>query len=194
MIDPFNLTNSNRSHAELEELLLFSIFVANKVATATATKLSWFLYYYHCERYTTSPFSRLRRLVHHQRLEAQLRWARVSPYKKNLIACKQLARLKTDLQEITLHELLQIHGVGDKTARMFLLYSREDQPYAVLDTYVLRWLRDLGHEVPMHQPTGPQYRRLEVKFLNEADSLSMTPLQLDRQIWTTNAIGSQHET
>ncbi len=190
MIDPFNLTNSNRSHAELEELLLFSIFVANKIATATATKLDWFLTQQHCEHKRGSPFSKLRSLIIDRKLEKQVKWARVSPYKKNLIACEQLARLGRNLEGMTLYDLLQIHGVGDKTARMFLLYSREDQPYAVLDTYVLRWLRGLGHTVPMHQPTGPQYRRLEVTFLNEADNLGVTPLQLDRQIWTTNAIGN----
>ena len=180
----------NRSTAELEELLLFSIFAANKPAKLTATKPEWFLTQYHCELRRGSPFRKLRSLIVGAKLEAQLKWARLSPYTKNLAACRQLARLDKSLGEISLNELLQVHGVGDKTARMFLLYSREDQPYAVLDTYVLSWLKRQGHEVPPHHPTGNVYRRLEIAFLDEADKLEMTALELDRAIWTNNAIGS----
>lgn len=43
MIDPFNVTNYNRTQAQLQEWLLFSIFVAGKKATTQAAALDRFL-------------------------------------------------------------------------------------------------------------------------------------------------------
>lgn len=190
MIDPFNLTKFDRSHDELEELLLFSIAAANKPAKLTAAKVDWFLRDNYCKRRRGSPCKKLRMLIKTGLLEKQLKWSRLSPYKKNTIACYNLSELPWSLNDITLDQLLSIHGVGEKTARMFLLYSRPNQKIAVLDTYVLQWLKHRGHDVPKHHPTGPTYKRLEISFLNEARALGTTPLELDRKIWTSNAIGS----
>lgn len=190
MIDPFNITNFDRTHAELEELLLFCIAAANKPAVTIATKLSWFLYYQHCERCRTSPANRVRRLIKNGKLEAQMRWARLSPYKKNIRAFTEVADLRTPLSEIALTELVHIHGIGDKTARMFLLYTRPDQRLAVLDVHVLRWMGARGHVVPKWHPTGNVYRKLEIGFLNECLAAGKTPVEMDREIWTTNAIGN----
>ncbi len=191
MIDPFQITNFNRTHAELEELILFSIFAANKPAVQIATKLDWFLTQQHCVRRRGPPLKKVRSLAHADLLEAQLKWARLSPYTKNLAACHQLASLPWYLVEITVDQLTEIHGVGEKTARMYLLYSRPDQHVAVLDTHVLRWMKGRGHNVPKWHPTGNVYRRLEIAFLNECHAAGVTPLEMDRQIWTTNAIGHQ---
>jgi thermostable 8-oxoguanine DNA glycosylase len=190
MIDPFNITNFNRTHAELEELLLFCVFTANKGATATATKLDWFLKDRYCNRRRGSPLKKLRSLLRAELLEKQLRWARLSPYVKNIAACHQLASLPWYLDEITLEQLTTIHGIGEKTARMYLLYSRPDQRLAVLDVHVLRWMRSRGHSIPKWHPTGNVYRKLEISFLNECKAANKTPVELDREIWTTNAIGS----
>lgn len=187
MIDPFNITNFNRTHAELEELILFSVFAANKPAKVTATKLDWFLTQQDCKRRKGSPLKKVRSLILARLLERQLKWARLSPYKKNIIACYNLSELPWYLDEITVDQLTQIHGVGEKTARMFLLYSRPDQRLAVLDTHILRWMRERGHEVPKWHPTGNVYRKLEVSFLNECTAAGKSPLEMDREIWTSNA-------
>lgn len=190
MIDPFNITNFNRTHAELEELLLFCIFAANKPAKTIATKLDWFLTQQHCQHRRGPPLKKVRSMIRAGLLEKQLRWSRLSPYTKNRVACYNLSELPWYLDDIALDQLLQIHGVGEKTARMFLLYSRADQSLAVLDVHILRWMKGRGHEVPKWHPTGNIYRRLEVSFLNECLAAGKTPVEMDREIWTTNAIGS----
>ena len=43
MIDPYNITNYNRTEAELQELLMFCILVAGKTAYIQAGKLEQFL-------------------------------------------------------------------------------------------------------------------------------------------------------
>lgn len=188
MIDPFNITNFNRTHAELEELLLFCIAAANKPAKTTATKVDWFLRQQHCERRRGSPFKKVRSLIRAGLLEKQLKWARLSPYTKNRVACYNLSELPWYLDEVTLDQLLTIHGIGEKTARMYLLYTRPNQSLAVLDVHVLRWMGARGHVIPKWHPTGNVYRKLEVSFLNECLAAGKTPVEMDREIWTSNAI------
>jgi len=190
MIDPFNITNFNRTQAELEELLLFCIAAANKPAKLIASKLEHFLTQQHCKRRRGLPTQKVRSLIRADLLEKQLKWARLSPYIKNIRAFTDVVELQSCLSEITLSELLQTHGIGDKTARMFLLYTRPDQRLAVLDVHVLRWMGARGHTVPKWHPTGNVYRKLEISFLNECLAAGKTPVELDREIWTTNAIGN----
>ena len=189
MIDPFNITNFNRTNAELEELLLFCICAANKPAVQIATKVDWFLRQQHCEKRRGTPFKKLRMLIRAGLLEKQLKWARLSPYTKNRVACYNLSELPWYVSDITLDQLTQIHGVGEKTARMFMLYSRPAQNFAILDTHVLRWMKNRGHEVPKWHPTGNVYRKLEISFLNECTAAGKTPWEMDREIWQANAIG-----
>lgn len=59
---------------------------------------------------------------------------------------------------VALQELLQIPGVGPKSARMVLLYAfpKHANLWAVLDTHVLRWLRERGYVAPKATPSGNQ--------------------------------------
>jgi len=56
---------------------------------------------------------------------------------------------------------MSIHGVGPKTARFFLVHSRPDQEYVILDTHVLAWLKEKGVDVPKSTPSGESYLRIE---------------------------------
>lgn len=92
-----------------------------------------------------------------------------------------------DLTTVNLERLLSIYGVGSKTARLFMLHSRQDCQHVVLDTHILRFLNQrFGLEVPANTPPPKEYARLEPIAANpirsEFPSLSMAAADL--LIWT----------
>ena len=96
----------------------------------------------------------------------------------------------TYLTEVSFESLYSIHGIGPKTASLFLVHSREGERRAILDTHLLKYLRQhekrLGLEwgVPQHTPGNIRvYRELEAAVLSEADRLEMTPAAFDLWVW-----------
>jgi thermostable 8-oxoguanine DNA glycosylase len=77
----------------------------------------------------------------------------------------------------------KIHGIGPKTSRFFILWTRPHERYAALDVHILRWLRGLGHNAPRSTPNGRKYGELEKIFLSEADKRGLSPGELDAQVW-----------
>jgi thermostable 8-oxoguanine DNA glycosylase len=84
------------------------------------------------------------------------------------------------------HDLESIAGVGPKTARYFIMYSRPNAQVAALDTHILRWLQMQGYDAPKATPSSPEtYRRLEKAFLLECERRGRAPNDLDLEIWKT---------
>ncbi len=89
-----------------------------------------------------------------------------------------------DLRTASIADLKTIQGVGDKTARYFILHTRANQKIAVLDRHVLRYMRDKGYDVPKAgTPNGKKYLELEKSFLAEAQLEDMTPADFDLMLW-----------
>ena len=80
-------------------------------------------------------------------------------------------------------ELEEIHGIGPKTSRFFIMWTRPGANYAALDTHILKWLALRGHKVPKSTPSGKKYKEIEKIFLREAAELGMSPQELDTIIW-----------
>lgn len=81
-------------------------------------------------------------------------------------------------------QLEQIHGIGPKTARFFILYTQPDADVVPLDTHILKFLRDRGYDAPKSTPpSGPRYRKLEQNFIGEAYSRNQTPQEFDFHVW-----------
>jgi hypothetical protein len=111
-------------------------------------------------------------------------------YNHKARACLELAHSGLDLQTCPAEDLEKIHGIGMKTSRCFIMHSREDSDYAGLDTHVLAFLRDLGHDVPKHTPSSKQkYQDIETKFLFLAQVVDRSPAHFDLLIWR---VYSQH--
>jgi thermostable 8-oxoguanine DNA glycosylase len=64
-----------------------------------------------------------------------------------------------------------------------VLHSRPDQQIAVLDTHILKWLREQGYNVPKATPPKARYTIIEKDFLTECDKAGKTPAELDLEIW-----------
>lgn len=114
-----------------------------------------------------------------------LRAVRAGQYRRLALAFRGVVKL--NLRSCTVDDLEAVHGIGPKTARMFLLHSRPKQWYAVLDTHILHWLKAEGvPNVPKSTPpTGKTYRRLESDFLARCDHMGVDPATLDLRIWNS---------
>lgn len=95
-----------------------------------------------------------------------------------------------DLRTCTIEELEQVRGIGKKTSRFFVVYTRPEQhDYAILDVHILSWMQEQGYQVPDQTPTtASMYKWAERMFIKEAASRGITPLELDQAIWKTRRI------
>lgn len=180
MIDPFNVTNYNRTLQEAEEFILFCTAVAGKQASGTAKRLEKLL----SRVEGSTPFDKIRKLVANKRLEMELRICSFGQYSKLVKAYTQLVESNIDLFSCTPDDLEEIHGIGPKTARYFILHSRPNANVACLDVHLLRYLKSLGHKVPKATPTGYRYKKIERIFLQHAKDLGKDPAELDLEIWS----------
>jgi len=178
-IDPTNITDYNRSDAELEEFMLFCIAAAGKNSQTQARALKRFFIW---KSPSDSPFEFIKSLERQHQLSSELRNSRLGKYNLLYSAFNEVSH--AELRRSTPADLEKITGIGPKTARMFILHSRPYQQYAVLDTHVLKWLgKNLGIKVPKNSPSGVRYKELEDLFIEVAGYRQVTCADLDLQIW-----------
>ena len=184
MINPTEVTNYNRTQYELEEFILFCINVAGKKSAIEAPKLEVFIERAKDITKETSPFNCIRKLIKLGRLNEIMHWAKLSPYAQRYNSYVAVAKIK-DLQTVTLNRLLQVPGIGLKTARFFLSHSREDFDEPMLDTHILRFLRDQGYsDAPKSTPSNENtYHYFANIFKNIARQLGKSVTNLDLEIW-----------
>jgi thermostable 8-oxoguanine DNA glycosylase len=152
-VDPLNITNFQRTDAELESFMVFSIAVAGKNARQTATLIAKVLKE---AKPDETPFDYLKRIP----LDDHLRFWKVGQYKRIVPAIQGV--MKLNLRTCTMGDLIKVHGIGPKTANFFLLHSRPNHEGAVLDTHILRWMREVhGIKTPKQTPSGKRYDQLE---------------------------------
>ena len=184
MINPAEVTNYNRTQSELEEFILFCINVAGKKSAIEAPKLEVFIERAKDITKESTPFNCIRKLIKLGRLNEIMHWAKLSPYAQRYNSYVAVAKIK-DLQTVTLNRLLQVPGIGLKTARFFLSHSREDFDEPMLDTHILRFLRDQGYaDAPKSTPTNENtYHYFANIFKNIARQLGKSVTDLDLEIW-----------
>lgn len=180
LIDPKNITNYNRSDSELETFWLFCLFVAGKNSDTASLKLSQFL-------------------------EGMIPWDTPFSYLKDIDIYNSLIKIKSgqysrlskaieqslslDLRNCSLDDLTNIHGVGPKTARFFLLHTRENCKYAVLDTHILKWIRnhygygDAPKDTPQKQDEYDYWSKIAINLMNSSYP-DLTLADIDLLIWT----------
>lgn len=190
MIDPVNMTRYGLSEQELEEVILFCCAVAGKNALTTAKALDKFLIGLRADNaldFDGSPFDLILGDLYSNNtqefLAQRLKSCGMGCYNHRARTFLALAHSNLDLKTCSIEELEQIPGIGPKTARYFLLHTRENVRVSVLDTHILRFMSDLGYQVPRSTPTGKRYLEIEQWFLNEADLSDKSLAQFDLDIW-----------
>ena len=180
-INPQEITDYNRTNAELEFFLLFCIVVAGKKSDIQARKLEqWYdarFYQWH------SPFDYISSLT--VGLRGSLENVKMGQYGRLVKSFRDAVELGLDLTTCSLHDLCQIRGVKFKTANFFLTHSRKDYNVPVLDTHVLKFLKAQGiKDVPASTPQDEKvYNFFADKFIAIAKGLGMTVADLDLQVW-----------
>ncbi len=190
MIDPYNITNFNRTEAELQELLMFCILVAGKTAYIQAGKLEQFLNSIR-ERLMlpdqVKPFEIIKSANDHGILLQEIQKAKLGQYTKITKAFDYLINNKIDLFKCGPIDLEKVPGIGMKTSRFFILHSRNIKTLAVLDVHILKFLGTLGYKVPKTTPNQKQYYYLEQKFLEYCQANDLHPATADLEIWKSYA-------
>jgi thermostable 8-oxoguanine DNA glycosylase len=194
MVNPYDITNYNRTQSELEEFLLFTIVVAGKTAYIQAQKLDQFLKSINtrlmmADRF--SPFQSLKSANDHGILMEEIHKAKLGQYKKIYSAFIYIIEHNINLNFTTPIELEQIPGVGMKTSRFFLLHS--DVTYkdniAILDTHILKFIREnIDNRAPKATPTNSKtYKQWEDKFLFWCTENKKNTAEFDLEVWKSYA-------
>ena len=188
----FDFTKQLPTHCsdkyEKEYFLIFSIIVAGRNAKMALEK-AWRLLEFTWGEET--PFDLIKHYIDNKTLVQKLKSLKIGQYTRIEKALKDIINL--NVETCTLDDLLACHGVGNKTARFFLLNTRKDAEYAVLDTHVLKWLRSIfGNwmSVPKSTPTsGSRYALWEYKAIQamKKEYPERTLAQADFEIWKTFA-------
>jgi hypothetical protein len=194
MIDPSNITNFDRTDAELEEFALFAAAVAGKTAKIQAEKLDDFLSKIEKD-YSNGdgPFGLVQKTVFDSTLENRMRSVKLGKYSL-LVPCYRAMSLVDRsgehwLRSVDVETLKKYPGIGNKTARFFVMHSREDTEVATLDTHVLSWM-DENLDVNVHERaprSDREYERLEHHFLQECERRGRHPAHLDLEIWNSKS-------
>lgn len=166
------------SAAELEYHLITAMLLAGKSATFVEG-VNGRLY----GKRTVTAFEWFRKARKKGGIEAALRKARSGNYTKLANGIDQVIDAGLDLEKCGPAELQQIHGIGPKTARFFIIWTRPGADFAALDTHVLKWLRFIGHGAPASTPGGAEYLKWQAVFLSEAKARKMSARELDSAIW-----------
>lgn len=170
------------------EWLLYSILVAGKKATFAQSKVGAIRKEAHKNNFQES-YDFLKSIYKDEELlENTLRSIKTGKYRVFKKAFKYIFETNLNHQTASIDELEKICGVGMKTARMYLSFTREyGFNYAVLDVHILNWMRRQGIDAPYSTPSSKkQYLMLEQEFLKIAKRKNVNPLSLDRQIWLSN--------
>lgn len=183
IIDPKNITDYTRTDNELQTFWLFCILVAGKNSDTTSRVLSKII---NDLSPWDNPFDGLRK-IGYEGLNNILQRHKTGQYNRITKAIYQ--SLDLDLKTCSVEDLTKIHGVGPKTARFFLLHSREFCDEIVLDTHILRWMKDKCGIVNVPDNTPQNLTRYDelseiCKKLMHQKYPGLSLAKIDLLIWT----------
>ena len=193
-IDPYNITNFDRTEGELQLFLLFCIVVAGKTAYIQAEKLEQFLDSTNKRLMmpnNVTPFQTIKSAKQHGILMQEIQKAKLGQYKKIYAAFDYLTERKINLSLTIPLELEHIPGVGMKTSRFFCLHSdaRFQNRIAILDTHILKFIREnIDSSAPKSTPVNyKSYMKWEEKFINWCEQNNKDVASFDLEVWKSFA-------
>lgn len=183
MIDYINLPNYNLNDQELEEFLIFSICVANKPAKVIAPRVHNF-----CEPYRPNVLRNLKN-IDVESIQQNLKELGIGCHSNKAKCLKFLSNKNLDLKSCTTTDLEEAPGIGLKTSRFFLGHTRRGFESAILDTHILKFLKEMGNDVPSSTPTNiKKYMSIENIFIKYAKNMGISTPELDIILWKHYAV------
>ena len=193
-VDPYNITNYDRTKEELECFLLFCIVVAGKTAYIQARKLDEFLTSVNKRLMMpehVNPFQSLKSAEQHGILMEEILKAKLGQYKKIYNGFKYISEREYNLNRMTPQLLECIPGVGMKTSRFFLLHSDKfyKDKIAILDTHILKFIKEnIDDRAPKTTPTiKVTYKYWEDVFLYWCECNNKNVADFDLEVWKSYA-------
>jgi len=193
-VDPYNITNYDRTKDELECFLLFCIVVAGKTAYIQARKLDEFLTSVNKRLMMpehVNPFQSLKSAEQHGILMEEILKAKLGQYKKIYNSFKYISEREYNLNRMTPQLLECIPGVGMKTSRFFLLHSDKfyKDKIAILDTHILKFIKEnIDDKAPKSTPTiKVTYKYWEDVFLYWCECNNKNVADFDLEVWKSYA-------
>lgn len=175
-----NKPDYTRDENELQEFLLFSMMVAGKNAKIVCNKLNQFAE--DVDPNGDGILSACAQLDQMGMLEEKIREHKLGNYTRFLRFVREAFRKGLKIGSCSIDELETLFGIGPKTSRFFVSFTRKGCRYAILDRHVLAWLRDQGIKAPKTTPTDRRkYLELEKTYLELVGDKD--PSQTDYQIW-----------
>ena len=191
MINPKEVTKYNRNKSQLQEWLLYCVMVAGKKSEIETRKLDTFLK--GAKKLDMTPFEYIRYLNDDcGELMDELKECRIAPYTMRYNSfVDAVTLLPDDLSKVNIDDLQEVRGISTKTSRFFLTHSREDFDEPVLDTHILRYLKDVGYDVPSSTPQNPKvYAKISEWFKRLANFEGKSVTDFDLEIWKQYSYGS----
>lgn len=186
-IDYKNIKNYQRNTTELLEFLLWCTVTPGKSSKTITPRFNNLIAECPANIVIRTHGNRVRSLLQKHGIGQYNRlrraWHDIGFGSFNNVNCRSGQFLKNATRE----QLTQIHGVGLKTASFFIQNTRPWADIAVLDTHILKWLRDEFYPfpVPRSTPQDPDlYNQLEAMFVGAAAVLNIEPAELDMQLWS----------
>lgn len=173
---------------QLEQFLIFGKSVAGHKSAQRAPVVEKMLTELMDKYGGTSPITALQKAYQDPgAIEALARKHGLGPYQDIVPFLEHLATNRIpDLKTATEEELMQIPGIGPKTARFFKAHTDATRSNNVmLDTHILGFMRENGYpDAPRTTPQNPDvYEKWSDNFRKVADEFGLTPSDLDLQIW-----------
>ena len=189
LFDPYNATDIERDQNDLELFLLFCIFVAGKKATMIAKKLQELMI---VSNKPGTPLEKLYALWKEDKLIDALKDVKMGKYSIFTKTFDYMFNHPMDLKTCSVQDLEKIPGISHKTSRFFLLHSRKNVNVAVIDTHMLKCLKDLGYEnIPNTIPKNKEYYHIEKIILNICQKRNLSPQDFDLSVWTWYSKGNK---
>lgn len=184
VVDPKNYINTNRTTKEMQETLVWQMLVAGKNADQMAAKHQQFLNAIYTHSGAATPFEGFK-ILGPQKLRIVMYDCKLGKYDMLGAGFSKLAASDLDLATCSLEDLEDIPGIGPKTSRFFMMGNRAGVKLAILDTHILRFMRqELGMNTPKSTPTRKAYMLLERQWLAHCESIGVTDIaQYDLSIW-----------
>lgn len=187
MIDPTKITKYNMTFPQLEEFILFWVCAAGKNGKLAARCIDSLLRTWRPKVSEIVknpwPFDIIRYINVNGDLAEEMRKHGIGCFNQKAKTFMELVNSNLNLKTCTVDQLEKITGIGPKTARCFLIHSRPFQQFAALDTHVLKFMKDMGYDVPKTTPTGRRYKQIEKTFIYLAGVCGKTTAEFDLLIW-----------
>lgn len=189
MIIPTAVTKYDRCTLELLEFAIFCVCVAGKNSDQTAKKVDalwndadffaglW-------GQVLLRPSNDACHELYVDFIKQKLQKHKVGQYQRLSRVIFWLNQQRFNLNHVRFNELVDIKGIGPKTAAFFILHTRRDAVVPVIDTHICKYMaeKDFDMRVTSSLPKYLENARLVVSAIKH-DFPHMTLAEADLTIW-----------